>query len=172
MAAPAARTEPASEPAPEQVAEAVAQPAAVQTSELATAETTAETATQSAAPTSAPARPTSQPAQPLSVSAAASAFERSLLAAPSANYTLQILGAGSEANVQDFIDRNGAGLRQTLGYYTTVRVGRPWYVISYGVFTTRAEAEATLARLPAALNVAGPWVRQVQSVQTELRAMR
>ena len=100
------------------------------------------------------------------------AFERALLGASSQSYTLQILGAASEANVQEFIARNSSGLRQTLGYYRSTRAGEPWYVVSYGVFTDRGDAEATLRRLPAALSASGPWVRQLAGIQAEIRASR
>ena len=99
-----------------------------------------------------------------------SPFERQLLAAPAEGFSLQILGASSEANVKAFVERNGGGLRQTLGYYRAERAGAPWYVVAYGVFATRAEAEATLNRLPQALAASGPWVRSLSALQAEIRA--
>ena len=101
-----------------------------------------------------------------------SPFERQLLAAPAEGFSLQILGASSEANVKAFVERNGNGLRQTLGYYRAERAGAPWYIVAYGVFATRAEAEATLNRLPQALAASGPWVRSISAVQAEIRASR
>jgi DamX protein len=101
-----------------------------------------------------------------------SPFERQLLAAPAESFSLQILGASSEANVKAFVERNGNGLRQTLGYYRAERAGAPWYIVAYGVFATRAEAEATLNRLPQALAASGPWVRSISAVQAEIRASR
>jgi len=101
-----------------------------------------------------------------------SPFERQLLTAPAESFSLQILGASSEANVKAFVERNGNGLRQTLGYYRAERAGAPWYIVAYGVFATRAEAEATLNRLPQALAASGPWVRSISAVQAEIRASR
>ncbi len=103
---------------------------------------------------------------------AGNAFEREIIAAPGQSYTVQILAAGSEANVQEFVSRNASGLRQTLGYYRSTRAGRPWFVVSYGVFANRADAQATLRRLPEALSQAGPWVRQLSGVQAEIRQAR
>lgn len=71
-----------------------------------------------------------------------------------------------------FVERNGGGLRQTLGYYRAERAGAPWYVVVYGLFATRAEAEATLNRLPQALAASGPWVRSLSAAQAEIRAGR
>lgn len=100
---------------------------------------------------------------------AAGSFADALLAAPPTSYTLQILGTSSAAAAEEFVAQNAAGLRQTLGYYATVRAGQPWYVVSYGVFTQRSDAQATLRRLPSRLSAAGPWVRQLASVQATIR---
>ena len=131
-------------------------------------EPTPPAASSSAAPASAPA-PIPQRRES---SASGSPFERQLLAAPAEGFTLQILGASAEANVKAFVERNGGGLRQTLGYYRAERAGAPWYIVVYGVFATRAEAEATLNRLPQALAASGPWVRSLSAAQAEIRAGR
>ena len=110
-------------------------------------------------------------AAPLQQSApTGSAFERQLLAAPAQSFTLQILAASSEANVQAFVERNRSGLRQALGYYRSQRAGAPWFVVVYGEFATREEADATLNRLPEALSAAGPWARPITAAQAEIRA--
>lgn len=100
------------------------------------------------------------------------AFERQLLTAPAESFTLQILGTSSEANVQAFVERNGGGLRQELGYYRSQRGGAPWFIVAYGEFTTREQANSTLSRLPQALSAAGPWVRPIAAAQAEIRAAR
>ena len=146
----------------------------------------APTASPTPAPTRAATPPTlattrQAPATPVSPAAASplqqnrlsgSAFERQLLAMPAGSFTLQILGASSEANVQAFVERNGGGLRQTLGYYRSQRGGAPWFIVAYGEFTTREQASATLRRLPQALSAAGPWVRPIAAAQAEIRAAR
>ena len=146
----------------------------------------APTASPTPAPTRAATPPTlaatrPAPATPVSPAAASplqqnrlsgSAFERQLLAMPAGSFTLQILGASSEANVQAFVERNGGGLRQTLGYYRSQRGGAPWFIVAYGEFTTREQASATLRRLPQALSAAGPWVRPIAAAQAEIRAAR
>lgn len=138
-------------------------------------------------PTPVPTRATTRPAPAATVSPAAtpaaasprqqnrldgSAFERQLLAAPAESFTLQILGASSEANVQAFVERNGGGLRQTLGYYRSQRGGAPWFIVAYGEFATREQADATRNRLPQALSAAGPWVRPITAAQAEIQAAR
>ena len=146
----------------------------------------APTASPTPAPTRAATPPTlaatrPAPATPVSPAAASplqqnrlsgSAFERQLLAMPAGSFTLQILGASSEANVQAFVERYGGGLRQTLGYYRSQRGGAPWFIVAYGEFTTREQASATLRRLPQALSAAGPWVRPIAAAQAEIRAAR
>lgn len=111
------------------------------------------------------APPVPAPAVPVDAS-----FESAFLAAPAQSFTLQILTASNEANVRAFVSRYGAGLRQALGHVTTQRSGRPLYVVTYGNFGDRASAEETLRRLPTALAEAGPWVRQVGTLQAEVRA--
>jgi len=159
--------------------------AAVSVSEarpVARSSSAAPTASPTPAPTSPALAATRQaPATPVSPAAASplqqnrlsgSAFERQLLAMPAGSFTLQILGASSEANVQAFVERNGGGLRQTLGYYRSQRGGAPWFIVAYGEFTTREQASATLRRLPQALSAAGPWVRPIAAAQAEIRAAR
>lgn len=159
--------------------------AAVSVSEarpVARSSSAAPTASPTPAPTSPALAATRQaPATPVSPAAASplqqnrlsgSAFERQLLAMPAGSFTLQILGASSEANVQAFVERYGGGLRQTLGYYRSQRGGAPWFIVAYGEFTTREQASATLRRLPQALSAAGPWVRPIAAAQAEIRAAR
>ena len=133
----------------------------------------APTVSPTPAPTRAATPPTLAAASPLQQNRlSGSAFERQLLAMPAGSFTLQILGASSEANVQAVVERNGGGLRQTLGYYRSQRGGAPWFIVAYGEFTTREQANATLRRLPQALSAAGPWVRPIAAAQAEIRAAR
>jgi septal ring-binding cell division protein DamX len=156
-----------------------ARPVARRSSAAPTASPTPAPTRAATPPTLAATRPA--PATPVSPAAASplqqnrlsgSAFERQLLAMPAGSFTLQILGASSEANVQAFVERNGGGLRQTLGYYRSQRGGAPWFIVAYGEFTTREQASATLRRLPQALSAAGPWVRPIAATQAEIRAAR
>jgi septal ring-binding cell division protein DamX len=156
-----------------------ARPVARRSSAAPTASPTPAPTRAATPPTLAATRPA--PATPVSPAAASplqqnrlsgSAFERQLLAMPAGSFTLQILGASSEANVQAFVERNGGGLRQTLGYYRSQRGGAPWFIVAYGEFTTREQASATLRRLPQALSAAGPWVRPIAAAQAEIRAAR
>ena len=150
--------------------------AAVSVSEarpVARSSSAAPTVSPTPAPTRAATPPTLAAASPLQQNRlSGSAFERQLLAMPAGSFTLQILGASSEANVQAFVERNGGGLRQTLGYYRSQRGGAPWFIVAYGEFTTREQANATLRRLPQALSAAGPWVRPIAAAQAEIRAAR
>ena len=156
-----------------------ARPVARRSSAAPTASPTPAPTRAATPPTLAATRPA--PATPVSPAAASplqqnrlsgSAFERQMLAMPAGSFTLQILGASSEANVQAFVERNGGGLRQTLGYYRSQRGGAPWFIVAYGEFTTREQASATLRRLPQALSAAGPWVRPIAAAQAEIRAAR
>ncbi|MEP3590263.1 MAG: SPOR domain-containing protein, partial [Marinobacter sp.] len=50
-------------------------------------------------------------------------------------------------------------LRYTVGE----RDGKPWFMLVYGNYATRNEAETAAATLPDALNVDRPWIRTYES---------
>lgn len=99
-----------------------------------------------------------------------SVAEEQLLGRPAGRYVLQILGAGTEKSVREFMQRQAN--REALMLYTTRRKGRDWYVVVVGDYATIAEARRAIAELPASQRGAGPWPRKLQAVQTEIRSFR
>ncbi|MFT6294207.1 MAG: septal ring-binding cell division protein DamX/type II secretory pathway predicted ATPase ExeA [Glaciecola sp.] len=96
-----------------------------------------------------------------------SSFERNLLSYPSANYTVQIVGASSEANIQAFVA--AAQLSVTAGYFGTLLNGKPWYVVVAGNFPDRESATALLSALPDSAKASGPWVRSLARIQSDIQ---
>jgi DamX protein len=82
------------------------------------------------------------------------------------HYTLQLIAAGNEAAVVDFIRRHH--LEPEAAYFARDRNGKPWYTVIYGSFGDREAARTALGRLPAAVNQATPWIRRFEDVQTRL----
>lgn len=115
-----------------------------------------------AAPTPAPApKPTSEP-----------------LAAPPANdwyraqasggYSLQVLGTYSESSALSFVRSQGSGYR----YFRKMHQGKPFFVVTYGSFATRAEAQAAIKALPPKVQASNPWPRSFASIQQEATPAR
>ena len=80
-------------------------------------------------------------------------------------FTVQLIGFGSEAAVIDYIHNNH--LESQSAYYSTMRAGQPWFAVVYGSFSSRDAARQALERLPAALRSASPWVRSFRDVQAQ-----
>lgn len=99
-----------------------------------------------------------------------SSFERALLSFPPSSYTVQIVGASSEANIQAFVA--AAQLSVTAGYFETRLNGKPWYVVIAGNFPDRESATALISSLPDAAKASGPWVRSLASIQTDIQKLQ
>ncbi len=84
-------------------------------------------------------------------------------------YTIQLLGAGSEANVKKFIQHHG--LDKKAHYVRTKRSQKDWFVVYYGDYSSAQEAKAALSTMPVSLKKEGvqPWVRQSENVHQELK---
>jgi len=78
-------------------------------------------------------------------------------------YTLQVLGVHDRLTLKKFIAQNN--LNEVAMFKTTYR-NKNWYVLVYGIYSTRAQAEAALAQLPASLRKnTQPWARSLGSIQ-------
>jgi septal ring-binding cell division protein DamX len=93
--------------------------------------------------------------------------EKRLLAIPKNHYTIQLVGANSNKNIQNFIKMHS--LQGKAAYYQTYNNGKSWYVIVYGDYKTKAEAQAALKKLPAAVQAQHPWPRIYATVHTAIQ---
>lgn len=116
-----------------------------------------------------PSNPVAEPASN-STSASLSSFERTLLSYPSSSYTVQIVGASSESNIQSFVKT--AQLDVTVGYFETRLNDKPWYVVIAGNFPDRESATALISSLPDSAKTSGPWVRGLADIQADIQKLQ
>lgn len=84
-------------------------------------------------------------------------------AQPAGHYALQILGTRSEQSAKSLVQQYGANYR----YFSKAHQGKPLYVVTYGSFASRAEAQKALASLPAKLRAEKPWPKSFASIRQE-----
>lgn len=89
-------------------------------------------------------------------------------AQPGSRFTLQILGARSEAAAQAFVKANGTDYH----YFKKQHQGKPLYVVTYGSFATRDAAQSALRALPARVQAGKPWPRDYAGIQQEISQAR
>lgn len=83
---------------------------------------------------------------------------------PSAHFVIQVSVASTEKSAKEFIAKNSGDYH----YFKRSRVGKIDYVISYGNFASRAEAQNAIKKLPANIQQSKPWVRTFASIKQEL----
>ena len=91
--------------------------------------------------------------------------EKWLLSQKASAYTVQIIGVSSEKNLLDFVKRNPLLKPDELAYYESTFNGKPWFQLLYGIYPSRQAARAAADKLPEHIQQAGPWIRQISSVQ-------
>jgi DamX protein len=94
-----------------------------------------------------------------------------LLKQPGNRYTLQLLGSRHKQPILDYIRRNKLD-RERCAYYQGSFKGGEWYVLVYGVFSSRTAALAARNELPARVQKEKPWARTLASIQTAIREQR
>lgn len=92
--------------------------------------------------------------------------EKKLLAMQ--GYTLQILGAWTMADLQQFISANNLNKSKVFTFKTQFK-GKPWYVLVYGNYSTPEQAKAATKQLPKKLQKLHPWVRPLTSVHQAIK---
>jgi len=94
--------------------------------------------------------------------------ESQLLSIPEAHYSL-MLGGFSDRNtltqVHDQLDSFS-----DIYQYVTIRNGKPWYVLLYGDYATRAAADDILLALPTHVSGFSPWPKPFTSIHQEIAA--
>lgn len=97
-------------------------------------------------------------------------YERFLLAQKESAYTLQVLAASQKEALMHFVNRQPN--RSSLRIYQGMREGKRLYVVVAGVYSSRKVAVDAIADLPLTQRQAGPWPRQLKSIQTDIRENR
>lgn len=96
--------------------------------------------------------------------------EGELMAMPPSNFALQILASGSREAVDDFLSRQPN--RNELSLYVANRQGKRLFLVVMGNFPSSEAARAAVGRLPNDQRKAGPWPRQLETIQAEIRQFR
>jgi len=145
-------------------ARAVASTATAASTPAATAAPARPAAASTPAPVAAPARPaiaasTSDATAPL-------ASQHSRIRALAANqFTVQLLGSTSRANVEDFVRRHA---NTPLYWFETRNQGNPWFVVMMGAYPSRAAAQTAASGLTGELGRLEPWIRSIETIQGEI----
>jgi DamX protein len=93
-----------------------------------------------------------------------------LLQQNSSAYTLQLIGLQEQEAVERFVRTHG--LQGSCAYFRSLRNGRPWFSVVYGIYPDREGAVAGRSKLPAALRGTGVWPRSLASVQQAIQENR
>lgn len=96
-----------------------------------------------------------------------SAGARWLMRQDPRHFTLQLLAAQDEQAVRDYLA--GHGLAERARYFGFRRQGEPWFAAVYGVYASRAQAEAAARSLAERIKEF-PWVRPLSDVHEAIRA--
>jgi DamX protein len=86
---------------------------------------------------------------------------------PDKGFTLQLLAAANKNSAIKFL--NGTVQAQRMYLYQTQLKGKPWSVVVYGQYSTRANANAAIAKLPSELKQLKTWVKSINSVKNAIK---
>lgn len=98
----------------------------------------------------------------------ASPQERNILAWGTTEYTVQLLGVSNRKAALDYMAAQPN--KTDLLMFKSKRQGNDWFVVVTGRFASSAEARQAISRLPVSQRDAGPWPRDVKTIQTEIKA--
>lgn len=94
--------------------------------------------------------------------------EANLKRQPSNHYTLQLLGSYSKKQIVDIITKNNLAGDPNINAYRTKFNGRNWYVLTYGLFNTAAQAQQDIANLPESIQRLKPWVDSIGNIKQRI----
>lgn len=91
--------------------------------------------------------------------------EKDLLNIAKQNYGWQIVASSNEAKIKSFIQEYGL---HGAKYYSSKYDSKPWFVLIYGKYSSRDEANAALRKLPSAVAKMKPWLRSYDSIHSSI----
>jgi len=89
-----------------------------------------------------------------------------LLAQNGEQYIIQLMSLQNDKNIETVFANLPPS--ETAAYYCAGIRKKTWYRLFWGIFPTRADAEAAIAKLPAQIRDASPMVRKLIAVQEEI----
>lgn len=93
---------------------------------------------------------------------------KSLHAMLAQHYTIQLLGVNSKQNALLFMQQHG--LKGKAAHYVIVHQAKPWHIVVYGQFQTKAQARAAIQKLSPALRKLKPFVRSYAEINKTVKA--
>lgn len=115
-----------------------------------------------------PAKPKPAPVEIPVVTAKKSTHEQTILGWPSSYYTIQLLGVSNEKAARDYVAAQAN--KNNLLVFKSKRQGKDWYVVIAGRYPGVAQARQAITTLPASQREAGPWPREVKTIQQEIKS--
>lgn len=97
-----------------------------------------------------------------------SSSEKEILNHDPRHYTVQILGMHNKNKLKSFM--NETKLKGKVRCCRGNHQGKPWYILVYGEYATREEAQKVMAALPEEVKNQKPWVRSFASLQGTIHA--
>jgi DamX protein len=86
---------------------------------------------------------------------------------PAESYTLQLMGSHNIESLENFVRKYR--LEGEMAVFTSRYHEKTWYVLTFGIYQTSAEAQTALDKLPSNLRqTSKPWVRNLRSVQQSI----
>ena len=82
------------------------------------------------------------------------------------NYTFQLMGSWEHEELSEFIDKYA--LTGEVAEFESLRNGRVWYALIYGVYDSKQAALEASSAWPAPLNTLPSWLRRFDSVQKQI----
>jgi len=92
--------------------------------------------------------------------------EQSVKSWPESGFTLQLLGTRSKAGITKFL--TSMPNSEKMRHFTTTLKDKPWHVVVYGQYPSKARASAAKSILPAKLKALKPWVKSIKSVKSDI----
>jgi septal ring-binding cell division protein DamX len=89
-----------------------------------------------------------------------------LRSAPASNFTIQLLASANKSELLRYIQANA--LDSQAMYYQSQRNGQDLFVLVYGLYTTRSEAQTALQGLPSSIRAQQPWIKSLGTVKASL----
>lgn len=80
------------------------------------------------------------------------------------HFTIQVSVASSEKSAKELVTKQGSNYH----YFKRSRSGKVDYVVTYGDFAKRTDAQEAIKKLPTPIQQSKPWVRTFASIKQEL----
>jgi len=93
-----------------------------------------------------------------------------ILAFPSSEYTMQLLGSKKEESIHKVMAKLPDDTN--LMYFEKTHKDAPWFVLIYGHYADREAANVATTKMPAALKGVKPWIRGMSGVQDTIKAQQ